>query len=87
MITGTISDKYTFSEFLKTGIMTVTFKKVDGSERTMRCTLQEKYIEPYENKTERTRPDNDNLISVWDLDNNSWRSFKLDSVINVSVEL
>ena len=87
MITDTISDKDTLIDFLKTSVVSVKFKEVDGSERTMRCTLQENYIQPYENKTERTRPDNDNLLSVWDLDNNSWRSFRIDSVIDVSVEL
>lgn len=87
MITDTISEKDNLIDFLKTGIVSVKFKKVDGSERTMRCTLQENYIQPYDNKTDRVRPDNDNLLSVWDIDKNAWRSFRLDSVIDVYLDI
>ena len=87
MISHTISNKDTLTEHLKTGIVSVKFKKVDGTERTMRCTLQESYIQPYDNKTERVRPDNDNLLSVWDIDKNAWRSFRIDSVTDVYLDI
>lgn len=65
---------------LKTSKMTVTFTKTDGTERVMNCTLAEEYIQPYEKKTERVRKESDETISVWDLDNDGWRSFRVDAV-------
>jgi hypothetical protein len=65
---------------LKTSKMTVTFIKTDGTERVMNCTLAEEYIQPYEKKTERVRKESDETISVWDLDNDGWRSFRVDAV-------
>ena len=73
------------SEALQNGVVTVTFTKTDGSERVMKCTLQESYLKPYEKKTERERVVNDNVISVWDVDNSGWRSFKYDSLISVVI--
>lgn len=87
MISHTISDKDTLTDYLKSSIVSIKFKKVDGSERTMRCTLQESYIQPYENKTDRVRSENDNLLSVWDIDKNAWRSFRLDSVTDVYLDI
>jgi hypothetical protein len=46
----------------------------------MNCTLVEEYIQPYEKKTERVRKESDETISVWDLDNEGWRSFRVDAV-------
>lgn len=66
---------------LHEGETTVTFTKVDGSERIMRCTLNETMLPPAE-PTEKTaeRKVNPNVVAVWDLDNEGWRSFKVDSV-------
>ena len=66
---------------LHEGETTVTFTKVDGSERVMRCTLNEAMLPPAE-PTESTaeRKVNPNVVAVWDLDKEGWRSFKVDSV-------
>ena len=70
---------------LNNNIVTVKFLKKDGSEREMKCTLQELYITPYEKKTDRERVISDTNISVWDVENQGWRSFRYDSVISVNI--
>ena len=69
---------------LQNGIMSVKFTKADGSERIMRCTLNETYIKPYEKKTDREKTINDNILSVWDIEKEGWRSFNLDSIIDIT---
>lgn len=64
-------------ETLKDNIVTVTFTKANGEERVMRCTLIESYIQE---KGKGVRKVNADVISVWDLDKNGWRSFRKDSV-------
>lgn len=67
---------------LRTGETTVRFTKVDGTERTMRCTLVESNIpadkRPKEGTTGGTAG---SAIRCFDLDIGEWRSFRLDSVI------
>ena len=61
----------------------VIFQKVDGTERTMICTLQESAIGT--DKAQRdVKSRNENVIAVWDVENKGWRSFKTDSVISFS---
>jgi len=64
--------------------VSIKFTKTDGTERTMRCTLREGVIVPHEKKTEREKAANDNVLAVWDLDKNAWRSFRLDSITDVN---
>jgi WYL_2, Sm-like SH3 beta-barrel fold len=73
---------------LHNGIMNVKFTKVDGSERVMKCTLAEALIPQVkapvsEDKEVKERKVNDNNISVWDVEKEGWRSFRLDSVLEI----
>jgi hypothetical protein len=63
-------------------VLSVIFKKVDGSMRKMRCTLVPKYLPNQE------RPDQFNLgtITVWDMDERDWRRFRVDSVQTIIKE-
>lgn len=61
----------------------VTFTKSDGTEREMLCTLREDLIQSTEKKTERTKKENADVMSVWDLEKSGWRSFRLDSVKSI----
>lgn len=75
--------KHELREMMHNGVRTVVFVKADGSERTMRATLLPEYVN--NGKTllqEETikRPENPNVLAVWDMDNNAWRSFRIDSV-------
>lgn len=72
------------NKMLAEGIITVTFGKMDGTERVMRCTLNENYI-PLDMmpKTGREKDPGSNTIAVWDMDVAGWRSFRVDSIINI----
>ena len=63
----------------------VTFTKKDGTTRRMQCTLQEGVVIPHEKKTERTVEPKDNVLPVWDLEANAWRSINIDTIQNVEV--
>jgi hypothetical protein len=69
---------------LKFGPVEVTFTKKDGTERTMKCTLKEDLMLPYEKKTDRVKEENKETLAVYDLEKESWRSFRLDSITKVS---
>lgn len=69
---------------LRTNVLEVAFVKKDGSGRIMKCTLSEGYLPSWE-KSETPRKENDNILSVWDIDNNGWRSFRLDSITSVRI--
>ena len=75
--------KNELSEMLRVGKLQVSFVKKDGSGRVMNCTLLEKYLPT--NDKETTKKENDSVLSVWDIDNNGWRSFRLDSITEVRI--
>lgn len=75
--------KNTYHAFLKTHVAHVRFKKVNGDIRDMRCTLREDLI-PAEVEgitPKRQRDTNDEVVAVYDIDAEGWRSFRIDSVI------
>ena len=72
--------KESIAEQLRQGIMDIQFVKKDGSLREMRCTLNEKYL-PVTIKTESTKKDNPDVLSVWDIDSNGWRSFIVKQLV------
>jgi hypothetical protein len=69
---------------LKNGVISVTFTKVDGTNRTMRCTLQDDHLPEQFRGKGTILTEGANVIRVFDLDINEWRSFKIDSVKNLS---
>jgi hypothetical protein len=85
------SDKTKFIEWLRShlvmGEMFVNFEKKDGTLREMRCTLKD--VPEYERKTEGEAPrkKNEGVMSVFDLDKQEWRSFRIDSVRSVRFDL
>jgi WYL_2, Sm-like SH3 beta-barrel fold len=66
--------------------MAVIFRKADGTLRTMNCTLKDGSYPALKQKDlmEQIQPRNSNVICVYDLDKQAWRSFRLDSVKEVS---
>jgi hypothetical protein len=81
-------DKYELKQQLQGDVATVVFTKADGTERTMRCTLLAEYLPAPEGPqllTESARKENDSVLSVWDIENGGWRSFRLDSIKSISV--
>jgi hypothetical protein len=72
-------------EQLNNSVITVTFEKVDGSMRTMRCTLIPSYLpEEYRSTKPMLTETTPLTVSVWDVEQSGWRSFRLDSVRSVA---
>lgn len=69
---------------LRNRVMEITFTKTDGTERVMKCTLQETVI-PQREDTGKTRAANPEVCSVWDVDKQAWRSFRWDSITRIEV--
>jgi len=63
---------------------TITFDKKDGTERVMKCTLMKSLLPEQMDIEEKMDGDrvagNPNVLAVWDLEKNDWRSFRIDSV-------
>lgn len=71
---------------LRSSVIDITFTKADGSTRVMKCTLNEEFL-PKMEKKENTTPRNVNpdVCPVWDMENESWRSFRWDSIISIGI--
>jgi hypothetical protein len=71
---------------LRKGVCEVTFKKVNGDERIMPCTLRPELL-PVQNQKELTfetvQERKGDAISVWCTDAQAWRSFKLGNFISI----
>jgi hypothetical protein len=72
---------------LKQQEVEILFTKKDGTERKMRCTLKDEDIPAVEKKTDRTKTLNEEVLPVYDLDAQGWRSFRLDSILTVNIKL
>ena len=62
----------------------VTFTKKDGSERVMVCTRNTDLIPP-ENHPKGNKEINYEVMPVWNLEAGGWRSFKIDSILNMEM--
>lgn len=71
---------------LRTGIAVVTFKKENGEKRELECTLMEQFLPKKKKakKDEVKKIPNPELVVAWDVVNEGWRSFRLDSVIKIT---
>lgn len=75
-------------ELLKTNTVTVLFTKRDGTQRKMICTLQESLLPvklSEDAEASDTKIKNPDLLTVFDLEKNAWRSFRHDSVLEYFV--
>lgn len=71
----------------------VTFTKVDGTVRTMPCTLNEALLPVVEQITPtadtlppRVKKHNPAVMSVFCTDKQEWRSFRVENVISVTAK-
>ena len=63
---------------LHENVCEIVFTKVDGTDRTMRCTLLEQYLPSSSSNDTSAKKINPNIMVVWDLDAGGWRSFRTD---------
>jgi hypothetical protein len=67
---------------------TITFTKVDGTERVMKCTLDANKIpkvEVTENKKPRKVSESTKALRVFDLEKNEWRSFTIKNIKRIEI--
>jgi hypothetical protein len=80
---NTITERNTWlRQTLSRGIYDVTFTKVNGEVRTMPCTLEASRLPPAPVK-ESSRERKEDVMSVWCVDKQEWRSFKVMNVTEV----
>jgi len=87
-----LNTKENLETALSTHILDITFIKVDGEHRAMKCTRDGSRI-PHESypmaklEGSNVRAESDEVVKVYDLDAEGWRSFRIDSLISVNVSL
>jgi len=69
-----------YLEALKGGVCTVTFEKVNGSERVMRCTRDVDVIPTEYHPNGNGKAVSENVIAAFDVDKQAWRVFRVDKV-------
>lgn len=74
-------------DWLHEGIVEVTFRKISGEERWMRCSLAPTVLQMVLDDSEdgaskKTRAQSPEVCVVWDIETEGWRSFRYDTVIN-----
>jgi len=76
-------------ELLQKEVAVVTFKKLNGDERTMPCTLIESFLPPAKKddpmSQKKVREISDKVCPVWAIESQGFRSFRYDRVTNVEV--
>lgn len=71
---------------LRTRIIKIRFLKTNGEERDMRATLLQQYLPPSPLKENKEVAD-PTALACWDIDKKAWRSFRVDSIIQIEDEL
>jgi hypothetical protein len=83
-------DRYELKQILENSVTTVVFTKVNGEKREMKCTLLSEYLPKSDVAGKQlitetlTKEENPSTLRVWDVENNGWRSFRMDSINSVS---
>lgn len=92
---ATPEDRQEFKDWLKSllheGSVTITFTKVDGSERVMQCSLKADLLPPIvvvveegvELPVKKERKVNPEVVAVFDLEKQDWRSIKYETIKEV----
>lgn len=70
-----------FKQYLKTGIIDFTYRKVNGEIRNARGTTDMKYIEERGGAPNGTGYDAPSyILRYWDVNSEGWRSCKIDNI-------
>ncbi|RLA60640.1 MAG: hypothetical protein DRQ89_12510 [Epsilonproteobacteria bacterium] len=74
--------KEEIQEVLRQGECEVIFRKANGDEREMICTLHSDYlpaVDPDAPKGESN--ETEDVVTVWDIEAAGWRRFRIDSIL------
>lgn len=77
--------KSEISRFLHRGEVQIDFQKVDGTYRSMRCTLKEGVIPVIEKNDAKTHTSNPENLVVFDTEKHGWRTVKFDKIYSYLV--
>lgn len=79
-------EKSELIDLLRVNVVEVTFTKVNGDQRVMTSTLMESAL-PARNpaSTNSKKKENPAVLSVWDINQQDWRSFRVENVTNVKI--
>ena len=80
----TIMTRDDYLKILKERVLRVTFTKVDGTPRTMEVTLRADLLPPQE-ETTTTKAINPDVVAAYEINEQHWKSFRVDSVLNTIV--
>lgn len=72
-------------KLLKTDLVTVIFTKKDGTSREMHCTTISEYL-PEIARSIVNMPPKEDIVTVWDLEQNAWRSFMFSSILSIETD-
>ena len=73
--------KKIITDRLKEHVCRIRFTKKDGTERTVKYTLMEEYLTQGDSEKHSVRKENLNTVSAWDIEQNGWRSFILNNLL------
>jgi WYL_2, Sm-like SH3 beta-barrel fold len=63
----------------------ITFTKKDGTQRVMKCTLKEGVVVPHEKTTDRVKEPKPDILPVWDIEAQAWRSVTIPNILTVEI--
>lgn len=72
-------------ELLKDNIVEVEFIKANGEMRRMFCTLINEFL-PSKAEHICIESNSSDVVTCWDLEENSWRSFKVENIVSLEAE-
>lgn len=93
---GEKMNKLELLDLLHNNVANITFTKVNGDVRTIKGTLLDQYLPQKEVspigievetlvEAQTRKATNENVVVVWDIENDGYRSFRIDSVTLVNV--
>ena len=78
--------KQKLKDLLKQNVVSISFKKTDGTDRKMLCSLKKDILPVIESKEPtKKKTENENVLPVWDIEKNAFRSFRIDSLTDYSI--
>lgn len=94
MTTNNKFDKDVIQKILSNHVAIIKYKKLGSDDiHEMLCTLKPEYLpqknvvnEQQTEKDSLTRKENPNILAVWALERNDWRSFRINSVEDIIVK-
>jgi S-adenosylhomocysteine hydrolase len=85
-MTANVNLREALKALVSTNHAEVTFVKKDGTDRTMICTTKSSSIpEDKQPVSESTLKENTDILRVYDLENDGWRSFRVESVKSFTI--